>query len=126
MVLIMVFLSGCQENTGDKGTQIGTDSRFLGSWKNNDASPDNETWTFYTNASVKSVITQELDEESLTSTSWFKIKVNGSSLCLSSPDVSPESPSYYSECFAYEFSENASSFSLSFDGTVFMVLSKIS
>lgn len=126
LMLVIVILGGCQEKTGDNGTQTTTDSRFIGSWQNIDTSPDNETWTFSTNGSVKTVITQQLEGEPFTSTSWFKVNVNGSNLCLSSTDVSPESPSYYSECYGYDFSENESILSLSFDGTSFMVLSKMS
>lgn len=126
LLLVVIGLSGCQEKTSDDGTKNQFDSRFIGVWQNVEASPDNETWTFYINGTINDVITQEFEGEPLTSTSWFNCEVNASNLCLSSIDVLPGSPSYYSECFGYNFSDDNNDLTLSFEGTTFMIFTKVS
>jgi hypothetical protein len=126
LLLVVIGLSGCQEKTGDSETKKQFDSRFIGEWQNVETSPDNETWTFYINSTVKDVRTQEFEGEPLTSTSWFNCEVNADDLCLSSIDELPDSPSYYSECFGYVFSDDTGRLTLSFNGLTFMIFTKIS
>jgi len=125
MVLVIVILSGCQEKTRDDGTQTPINSGFIGSWQNVGTSPDNETWTFYPNGTVKYSVIQVFEGNIINSTSWFNYEVKTDNLCLSSIEVSPESPSSYSECYGYAFSDNDSHLTLTFNGTTAFVLAKI-
>jgi hypothetical protein len=125
VLLVAVSLSGCQENTGDEGTQTPINSGFIGRWLNIDTSPDNETWTFFTNGTVEYSVSQLFEGSFINSTSWFNYVVETDTLCLSSIEVSPETPSSYSECYGYAFSDNDSSLTLTFNGTIAFVLAKI-
>jgi hypothetical protein len=113
-------LSGCMENTSNPTV------KFYGSWKTVGSFSNNETWTFYSNGTVKNVQNQVLDEVPITSIVWFNYTVNDDDLCFSSIDVSPGSPSYYSECFGYQFSDTANRVTLSFNGTTAMIFAKVS
>jgi hypothetical protein len=125
LLLVVVYLSGCQEKTGDDRMQTPINSGFIGSWQNVDMSPDNETWTFYTNGTVKYSVIQVFEGNIINSTSWFNYEVKTDTLCLSSIEVSPESPSSYSECYGYAFSDNDGSLTLTFNGTIAFVLAKM-
>jgi hypothetical protein len=113
-------MMGCTQNTNTSAT------KFIGTWKTVGSPSDNETWTFYSNGTVKNMQHQVLDEEPLNSTAWFNYEVNNTDLCLSSIEGTPGSPSNYSECFSYEFSQTMERVTLSFQGTAFMIITKVS
>jgi len=120
LLLFILLLGGCTNNANNPA------AKFYGTWKTVGSFSDNETWVFYQNGTVKNTQFQVLDEVPLTSTAWFKYEVKDNNLCLSSIEVSPESPSNYSECFSYEFFEDADRVTLSFDGTVAMIFARAS
>jgi len=122
----ILWVSGCEEKHPAPGDQQPTGNSIIGTWKIVDSSPDNETYSFYTNGSAKDILSQVLDEEPLTTVSWFTYTSNETSLCLTSPESAPGSNDSYTECFSSVFSENASRLTLSFKGTVAMVLTKMS
>jgi hypothetical protein len=111
-------MSGCTEKTNIFA------GKFIGTWKTVGSPSGNETWTFYQNGTVKNHQFQVLDDVPLNSTVWFNYKVNSTALCLSSIETTPETPSNYSECFSYQFSETRDRVTLSFQGTEFMALEK--
>jgi hypothetical protein len=116
-VLLMI---GCTQNTNTSAT------KFIGTWKTIGSASTNETWIFYQNGTVKNIQYQVLDEIPFTSTAWFIYEVNDTDLCLSSIEGTPGSSSNYSECFSYEFSQTMDRVTLSFEGTEFMVFTKVS
>ena len=126
LLFVVIGLSGCQEKTGENGAVNQFDSRFIGVWQNIETYSDIETWTFFLNSTVKTIIIQEFEGETLTTTSWFNCKVESDTLCISSLDDSPGSPSYYLECFGFVFSDDTNRLELSFNGMTFMIFSKIS
>jgi hypothetical protein len=126
LLLCIVFLSGCEQKNITPGNQQPSDNLFIGDWKIIDSSPDNETWSFYTNGSAKNILTQVFEGVPMTTVSWFNYTQNDTSLCLSSMDTTPGSPDSYAQCFSSVFSENATHLTLSLQGNVVMVLTKIS
>jgi hypothetical protein len=120
ILLLMIFgLSGCTENL------LGPTSKFIGTWRVMGDSDENETWIFYSNGTVKNLQTQEMDGDTFTSISWYIYEIQDKNLCFSSNDVLPGSPSYYFECFEYEFSDDSDILALIFDGITIMRLEKI-
>ena len=70
-------------------------------------------------------IYQELDEETFTSTSWFDYEIYENELFLVSQNLPEDSPSCYSECFNYNFSDDDSLLTLSVSGSAVLILSRI-
>lgn len=119
LLLIILLTGGCTEKTNTFA------EKFIGTWKTVDSPSDNETWTFYQNGTVKNSQSQVLDEVPVNSTAWFNYEVNNTALCLSSIETTLEAPRNYSECFSYKFSETTNRVTLSFQGTEFMILEKV-
>jgi len=63
ILLLTVGLSGCMDNYSNSGK-----NNFVGTWKMLETS-DSDIWTFYSNNTVKNIQIQDLDGETLTSTS---------------------------------------------------------
>ncbi len=119
ILLLTVGLSGCIDNYSNNGK-----NNFVGTWELLETS-DSDIWTFYSNNTVKNIQIQDFEGETLTSTSWFDYEISENKLHLMSHDISQDSPSYYSEYFDYEFSDNNSLLTLSVGGTTALILSKI-
>ena len=99
-VLFLVFLfSGCMEKNSD--LEI---NKFIGTWETAGTSLENDTWTFYSNGTLKivSLYIENYNEETFLYTTWFSYKVNSSKLCFISKEAISEPPT----CFDYEFSDN--------------------
>lgn len=126
LFFVVLFLSGCQEQTANDTSENKFDKKFIGDWLNNDSSAYNEIWTFYSNSTVKIIVSWAVEEEPIITTFWFHYEVNIDTLCLSSIDESPDSPSYYLECHGFSFSDDANHLSLNINGTDFMEFTRIS
>lgn len=141
ILLLCVSLSGCQQtqngnnttndqNGNPTGDITGDDQQntngnpFLGSWQVTDTTASYESWTFYANHSAQDYLIQELDNETLTSVTWFEYIVDETTLCFTS-NASPDSPEYFSICYTYGFSENATRLMFSHNAIVIMDLQKI-
>ena len=135
VVLLFVALSGCQEENNENINNITnnsngnqqdniTDNKFLGIWEVVDLS-DYETYSFHGNGSVKNYQIQKIEGQSFTTISWFDYTIENTSICFSTKDKSPDSPDYFSICFSYLFSENATHLALYYNGIVIMDLIKM-
>ena len=143
VLLLIMSLSGCQEtsnqnnnhqtnNTTNNSTNTTngthqnntTENTFLGDWEVVD-SPDYETWSFYSNLTVKNYIAQNFEGNIITTIVWFDYTIDSTALCLSTKDEAPESPSYISLCYSYVFSENATRLQLFSGGIPVMDLQKM-
>ena len=118
--------NGNQTNNTTNGTHQNntTENTFLGDWEVVD-SPDYETWSFYSNLTAKNYIAQNFEGNIITTIVWFDYTIDSTTLCLSTKDDAPESPNYYSLCYSYVFSENATRLQLFSDGISVMDLQKM-
>ena len=124
LILIMsaVFISGCLDKTND-GTENQVDSSiFLGAWQNIDAYPDDQTWTFYINGTIKEITTEEFEGKNITSVYWYNYEVSEDELCIKLIDTLPSQP----DCFEYVFSDNNTRFILIFREFTIKTFTKIS
>lgn len=145
LLIFFICFSGCQEQTNQNGThqnnnttgnQTGnttngnqqhntTQNKFLGNWGVIDVAPNNETWVFYANLTAKNILTQIFDGEPSTSTSWFDYTNDTTTLCFST-NASPDTSDYFSICYTYLFSQNATRLTLSSNGIIIIDLVKLS
>lgn len=125
LLMVMLFMSGCQEKAGDDGVENLYDKMFIGEWLNNESSSYNERWTFYDNGTLKIIVSWDAEEEPIITSYWFLYRANEDELYLSSIDETPESPSYYLECHSYKFSKDMNHLTLGINGFDFMEFIKI-
>jgi hypothetical protein len=145
LVILFICFSGCQEQTNQNGNnqnnnttgnQTGnttnetqqhntTQNKFLGNWEVIDIAPNNETWVFYANLTAKNILTQIFDGEPSTSISWFDYTNDTTTLCFST-NASPDTSDYFSICYTYLFSQNATRLTLSSNGIIIIDLVKLS
>lgn len=145
----MVSISGCQDTSNQNGNhqtnnttnntngnqttnntngtqhQNTTENAFLGDWEIVGASPDYETWSFYTNQSAKNYLDQEFEDNIITTIVWFDYTNDTTTLCLTTKNETSDSPNYFSICYSYLFTENATHLTLSSNGIVIMDLDKM-
>lgn len=137
ILLLIVILSGCQEKNNNNGNSsqgnqtnnsnnYSNNSKFIGDWKKVGSSPDYETWSYYPNWSAKNLLIQQIDNQPITTISWFSYTINNASICLSSEGLSADSPDYLTECLKYSFSNNATHLTMSYNGVIVQDLLKIS
>lgn len=136
MVLFFsICLSGCQEQKNQNGNQTDntsngnqqhntTENKFLGDWEAIDVAPEYESWSFYTNHTVKNYLVQIFEEQPLPSESWFNYTYDTTTLCFST-GTSPNSPDYMTICYSYIFSQNATRLTLSSNSIVIIDLVKM-
>ena len=137
VLLLMIFLSGCQEKINDNrnpsnGNQTNNsnhssnNNKFIGNWKIVESSPDYETWSFYTNGSVQSLLTQQEDNQPITTIFWYDYTIiDNTTVCLlghPSADVSgTPSPQF----LTYSFSNNNTRLTWSLNGIIVKDLVKM-
>lgn len=125
-LLIGLCLSGCIEKSTNDGNQPhNTENRFIGDWKMVRSPTDYEIWSFYTNGSAKNMITEDFENQSMTSISWYDYTKDNSSVCFSSKNQTVGSPNYISICFSYSFSDDTTRLTLSSTNIVIIDLVKI-
>jgi hypothetical protein len=127
ILLLIIILSGCQEKSSDNGntsqgnptnnTNSSNNSKFIGDWKSVGSYPDYETWSYYTNGTAKNLLIQQIDNQPLTTISWFNYTINNATICLSSEGQS--------ECLKYNFTNNTTHLTLSFNDVIVQDLVKI-
>ena len=121
MILLIIGLSGCNKNIN----KINFAENFFGTWENTENSDSYEKWTFYENGSLEDFQSEIIEDEIYESVSWLKYQVNKSYLCFSPIDEVSDSPSYYYECFSYEFSSDNTSFYLFYNEIKIMEFTKV-
>ena len=120
-VLLVVSLSGCNErksNSNESTNNTTTDpvSKFIGTWQggayNGTKFRSDETWTFYTNGSLKKVTTYDWDiEGNYTTIEWYTFEIDEEGeLCTRLETAS------FLMCYDYEFSNNETTFTLLLGG----------
>jgi len=126
ILLIGVCLSGCYEkSTNDGNQQHNTENRFIGDWEMVRSVTDFEIWSFYTNGSAKNIITQDFENQSMTSISWYDYTKDNTTVCFSTKNQTVGSPNYISICFSYSFSDDTTRLILSSNNIVIIDLVKI-
>jgi len=126
LLLIGVCFSGCYEkSTNDGNQQHNTSNRFIGDWEMIRSATDYEIWSFYTNGSAKNIITQEFEEQPMTTILWYDYTKDNASVCFSTKNQTVGAPNYISMCFSYSFSDDTTSLTLSSNNIVIIDLVKI-
>ena len=126
LLLIGVCLSGCYEKSTEDGNQQHiADNIFIGDWEMVRSVTDFEIWSFYTNGSAKNIITQDFENQSMTSISWYDYTRDNTTVCFSSKNQTVGSPNYISICFSYSFSDDTTRLILSSNNIVIIDLVKI-
>jgi len=126
ILLIGVCLSGCYEkSTNDGNQQHNTENRFIGDWEMVRSVTDFEICSFYTNGSAKNIITQDFENQSMTSISWYDYTKDNTTVCFSTKNQTVGSPNYISICFSYSFSDDTTRLILSSNNIVIIDLVKI-
>jgi len=125
-LLIGICLSGCNEKSTDNGNQQhNTDNRFIGDWEIVRSDSDYEIWSFFTNGSAKNIITQDFEDQSMTTILWYDYTKDNASVCFSPKNQTVGSSNYFSMCFSYSFSDDTTHLILSSNNIIIMDLVKI-
>lgn len=114
-ILVAVLLSGCN----DQNVDTESNSKFIGTWDveyPQMPSEYEETWTFYENKTVKSVIIRE--GESITE--FLNWDDNDNKLCIFSP-AAPNAQ----KCYSYEFTNSNTSITFTFNDQLVLTLNKV-
>jgi len=104
-----------------EGEETDSSYDFLGAWEQTSDDPYssyNQTWTFYSNGSVK--MEAEYSEYS-TSTSWATYQIKNNQLCLTYIYVGDE----YEMCYDYQFSGNKNNLSITYYSELTYTFTKI-
>jgi len=109
IVLLAIFLSGCNENKSNNNGSSDI-NKFLGTWEGG-SNVFNETWTFYSNSSLKKVTTYDWDETGeFTDVDWYTYEIDEyGEFCYRQASIS------FLMCYEFEFSENDTHLTLIFD-----------
>ena len=126
LLLIGVLLTGCFEKNANDGKQQTNENSVIGDWEIFRTATDYEFWSFYTNGSAKDTITEDVEGKIMTTIVWYEYTKDNSSVCFSATNESTDSPNYFSMCFSYEFSDDATHLILSSNNIVIMDLVKVS
>ncbi|HDQ15754.1 MAG TPA: hypothetical protein ENN45_01695 [Bacteroidetes bacterium] len=113
IILLAVLLSGCNSNDNKSSNNTTSKtSKFIGTWVggayDGESFRDDETWTFYTNGSLKKVTTFDWDPEGNdTITEWYTFEIDeDGELCTGLEEAS------FFMCYEYEFSNSDATFRL--------------
>ena len=119
VILLSILFNGCMENSVDSKKNI-----IIGTWETVEDSLDNETWTFYSNGTAKTVSTylEGGEEEPYILVSWSNYEIDDDKLCFAQLDEYSNDPPV---CFDYEFSNDNNSLTMFFEGVVSLALSKL-
>ena len=124
IMLVCIFLTGCQEHGNQNGDQQYPENIFIGTWEIINSAFYYETWTFHANSTAKNFLIQEYEGEKINATYWFNYTTDNTTLCFST-NGSPDSSSYFSICYSYLFSENATRLAFLYNDIVIMNLMKL-